>query len=105
VVAWWEHLGRNGRRSEEADWDGAPRRLTHVDVDLDALPAAAAPSGDVGERRQALGGALARMASVDQRQAFGDTAPMVLPGASAKAPPDAAERRQSRQGDKVTAGA
>ena len=26
VVAWWEHLGREGRRSEEPDWEEPPRR-------------------------------------------------------------------------------
>jgi hypothetical protein len=105
VVAWWEHLGREGRRAEEPDWEAAPRKLASVDVDLDTL-LAAAPAGDVSARRQALGGAITRMASGDRRQGFGDTAPMVLPGASADAQPDTAvaERRELRQGDKVAAG-
>ncbi len=96
VVAWWEHLGRADKAGQEPDWDAAPRKMSSVDVDLDALPAAAPPAGDVGERRQALGGAITRMAGRDRRQGYGDTVPMILPGASADAQPDAAvaERRQ-----------
>jgi hypothetical protein len=104
VVAWWEHLGREGQRAEEPGWDAPPGRLASVDVDLDALPAADWAAGDVGERRQALGGAITRMASGDRRQGFGDTLPMILAGAAEVAPPDpvTAERRQH---DKAAAGA
>jgi hypothetical protein len=103
VVAWWEHLGRDGQRADEPDWEDAQRGLTRVDVDLDALTAATAPAGDVGERRQALGGAITRMASGDRRQGFGDTAPMILPGVSADAPPEIASAER-RQRDQVAAG-
>ncbi len=119
VVAWWEHLGRDVKRSEEPDWDAPPRQAASVDVELDALqPPAAAPApaaGDVGERRQALGGAMTRMASGDRRQGFGDTVPMVLAGAGAGASaatptasttPDAAPHAppvERRQRDRATA--
>ena len=95
VVAWWEHLGRDGQPSEEPDWDAPPRPLACVDVDLDDAPAQA-PSGDIGERRQALGGAMTRMSGPDRRQGQGrgqgDTVPMILAGAHGDAAP--AERRQ-----------
>ena len=94
VVAWYEHLGRSKRHSEDLDWESPlPKALT-VDVELDALAAQAQSAGDVGERRAALGGALDRMARPDgagRGKGFGDTAPMVLPGSAAAAP---AERRQ-----------
>jgi hypothetical protein len=118
VVAWWEHLGRDVRRSEEPDWDAPPRPAVSVDVELDALqPPSAAPSpadspasGDVRERRQALGGAITRMASGDRRQGFGDTVPMILAGAAHTATQDAAPGAsdpaapaERRQRDRATA--
>lgn len=92
VVAWWEHLGRDGQRTEEPDWDAPPRPFAGVDVDLDALPAATLPSGDMVERRQELGGAMRRMSGPDRRQGAGDTVPMILAGAPSDDVP--AERRQ-----------
>jgi hypothetical protein len=105
VVAWWEHLGREGRRAEDPDWDSPPRTATSVDVELDALPATA-PTGDVGERRQALGGAITRMAGGDRRLGFGDTVPMILAGAAKDATPEtdpAAPPVERRQRDRATA--
>jgi hypothetical protein len=92
VVAWWEHLGRDAKRPEEPDWDTAPRRVASVDVELDVLtaPPPAPAAGDVGERRQALGGAMLRMAGNDPRQGFGDTVPMILAGGPTEAPGDTA---------------
>jgi hypothetical protein len=95
VVAWWEHLGRDGQRAQEPDWETPPGKAASVDVELDALPVAAAgtpgspAAGDVGERRQALGGAMTRMASGSSRQAFGDTVPMILAGGLPPSAPDA----------------
>ncbi len=109
VVAWWEHLGRESRRNEEPDWETPPRQAVSVDVELDAPPAGPANS-DVGERRQALGGAMTRMASGDRRQGFGDTAPMILaggaPDAARDATPDTASPAppvERRQRDRATA--
>jgi hypothetical protein len=104
VVAWWEHLGRDSRRAEEPGWDAPPRTRVSLDVDLDDLLAAVLPHGDVGERRQALGSAITRMASGHRIQAYGDTAPMVLTGTPADARPDAAPPRRGRR-DKLAAGA
>jgi hypothetical protein len=89
VVAWWEHLGRNVKRTEEPDWDAEPHPIASVDVELDDLTAAspATAVGDVGERRQALGGAMMRMTSGDRRHSFDDTVPMILAGG----PSDATE--------------
>jgi hypothetical protein len=102
VVAWWEHLGRDGKAAEEPDWDLQPK-VVSVDVELDAAAVEAAPPGDVGERRQALGGAISRMAGADRRSAFGDTIPMILAGAPAdsNSAPPVADRRQR---DRVKAG-
>jgi hypothetical protein len=98
VVAWYEHLGRTQKRIDDDDWEAPPRRAASVDVVLDALPAAATATavGDVGERRQALGGAMSRMAAGDRRQGQGDTVPMILAGAPADTTDDAlpADRRQ-----------
>jgi hypothetical protein len=95
VVAWYEHLGRTERRVDGDDWEAPPRRAVSVDVELDALPPAPA-SGDVGERRQALGGAMSRMATGDRRQGLGDTVPMILAGTAPEAEAEAApaDRRQ-----------
>jgi hypothetical protein len=79
VVAWWEHLGRVGRPQDEPDWESPAPKAVTIDVELDAL--AAAGPGDQGERRQALGGALTRMAQPGT-QGWVDTAPMILPGTS-----------------------
>jgi hypothetical protein len=109
AVAWWEHLGREGRRAEEPDWEAPPRKAVSVDVELEA-PAVEAGAGDVGERRLALGGAISRMANGDRRQGFGDTAPMILAGAAPdaphSAPQDAAAHAppvERRQRDRATA--
>jgi hypothetical protein len=104
VVAWWEHLGRDGRRAEEPGWDAPTRMRVSLDVDLDDMLAAATPHGDVGERRQALGSAISRMAGGHRIQAYGDTAPMVLTGDPVEARTDAAMPRRGRR-DKLTAGA
>jgi hypothetical protein len=104
VVAWWEHLGRDGRRAEEPGWDAPIRARVSLDVDLDDWLAAATPHGDVGERRQALGSAITRMAGGHRIQAYGDTAPMVLTGAPAETGPDAAVPRRGQR-DKLAAGA
>ncbi len=103
VVAWYEHLGRRQQRNDD-DWETPPRRAASVDIELDAL--AAEPAwGDVGERRQALGGAISRMARGDRRQGVGDTVPMILAGPStapqAGGPPRA---RRERERDRATAG-
>ena len=83
VVAWWEHLGRDVRQTAEPDWDAPAPPLASVDVDLGAAADAhmalpALSSGDVRERRQALGGAMTRMSAPDRRQGPGDTVPMIL---------------------------
>ncbi len=95
VVAWYEHLDRSPRHSPDDDWGTPLRRAVSVDVELDTLSLSTA-SGDVGERRQALGGALSRMASGDRRQNAGDTVPMILAGAPQRAAATAApaDRRQ-----------
>ncbi len=92
VVAWYEHLGRTQRREDEPDWESPLPKAMSVDVELDALSAEAQAdaAGDVGERRQALGGAMTRMAS-SRGNGFGDTTPMILPGSAA---PATGERRQ-----------
>jgi hypothetical protein len=112
VVAWWEHLGRGVKRTEEPDWDAPPRRVASVDVELDVLTAPPpAPdshdAGDVGERRQALGGAMLRMAGSDRRQGFGDTVPMILAGGPSEAAAVAVSESppaDARQRDRATAG-
>jgi hypothetical protein len=85
AVAWWEHLVRNAAQSAgsiEAAATARPRIVT-VDVALDALTAPAT-EGDTAARREALDGALGRMAmagaSAEARRAWIDTAPMVGPG-------------------------
>jgi len=88
VVAWYEHLGRERRWQDEPDWESPTPKAVSVDVELEP-PA----EGDQDERRQALGGALARMTATDTRARFGDTKPMILPGRSDEAAP-AVERRK-----------
>lgn len=90
VVAWWEHLGRVGKRHEEPDWAAPPHKAASVDVELEALEA----NGDVGERRQALGGVMSRLAGPERRRSAGqgDTEPMILASTPSDAPP--VERRQ-----------
>ena len=79
VVAWWEHLGRNERHAAVEIPSAPAARVMAVDIELDTLPA-----GDAGERQQALGGALARMATpaVGRPQRWVDTRPTVLKGVS-----------------------
>jgi len=106
VVAWYEHLGRAQRSDEEPDWESPLPKVLTIDVELDALAAEAqaeaVAGGDVGERRQALGGALSRMSNTSNTNnasnagsargnGFGDTAPMILPGGAAQPNP---QRRQ-----------
>jgi|GEM_PF-5620863 len=102
VVAWYEHLDRTPGRIPDDDWETPPPRAASVDVELDTLSPSAA-SGDVGERRQALGGALSRMASGDRRQNAGDTVPMILTGAPQRAaavtvPADRRQRARATAG-------
>jgi hypothetical protein len=54
--------------------EAAPRRATHVDVDLAALP----PPGDQGQRQATLDDTLARMAKPAVDPAWIETSPMVL---------------------------
>ena len=81
VVAWWEHLGRGTRyRPEDVV---TPRPPAKVDITLDDLPAASTASGhtgDTGERRDTLAGALTRMVVPAAKAGWPETAPMVLPG-------------------------
>jgi hypothetical protein len=104
VVAWWEHLGRERRRQDEPDWEAPDPKAISVDVSLDAL--AAEGPGDQGERQQALGGALTRMAGAGQNpQRWIDTAPMILPGAAAvNAEPGAEVKVDRRRRDTTAAG-
>jgi hypothetical protein len=74
VVAWWEHLGRAAAQHDARQ--PLPRNAATVDVELDALAAAPLGSGDVYERQQTLGGAMARMAGATGT-AWTDTAPMI----------------------------
>jgi hypothetical protein len=75
VVAWWEHLGRQAKQSQaKAEYKSA--RVVSVDIELDALAASAQGTGDVYERQQALGGAIARMAGA-AGAGWTDTAPMI----------------------------
>jgi hypothetical protein len=82
VVAWWEHLGRSARYQPEDV--ATPKAPAKVDIALDDLPA---PSGDSGERRSALVGAMTRMAAPAPRSTWIETAPMVLPPRSEEAAP------------------
>jgi hypothetical protein len=75
VVAWWEHLGRQGA-AQFAKVQAKAARAVSVDVELDALEASAQGSGDVYERQQTLGGAMARMAGATGT-GWTDTAPMI----------------------------
>jgi hypothetical protein len=85
VVAWWEHLGRLALQ-HEGKTPGYPSRAVTVDVELDALAATAQGTGDVYEREQALGGAIARMAGATG-QGWTDTAPMIGMGQREKPVP------------------
>ncbi|MDE2276085.1 MAG: hypothetical protein KGK09_07290 [Burkholderiales bacterium] len=92
LIASWEQL--RGRRAPEGDvapGTAAPTRPSSVDIELEPAPAlrgAAAGGGDLRARRQALGGALDRMAQPAPRPPAGwtDTEPMVGPGAREPAP-------------------
>jgi hypothetical protein len=75
VVAWWEYLGQRVAQ-HEAKTPHKPKRAASVDVELDALAAMAQGTGDVYERQQTLGGAIARMAGA-MGQGWTDTAPMI----------------------------
>jgi hypothetical protein len=75
VVAWWEHLGRQGA-AQFAKVQAKAARAVSVDVELDALEASAQGTGDVYERQQTLGGAMARMAGATGT-GWTDTAPMI----------------------------
>jgi hypothetical protein len=75
VVAWWEHLGRQGA-AHDAKAQAKAARAASVDVELDALEATAQGTGDVYERQQTLGGAMARMAGATGT-GWTDTAPMI----------------------------
>jgi hypothetical protein len=59
-----------------AVWQAKAAYAVTVDVELDALEASAQGTGDVFERQQALGGAMARMAGVGGT-GWTDTAPMI----------------------------
>ena len=84
VVAWWEHLGRNEQRAVAENPSAPPARVVAVDIELDAL--AAGDAGDAGERQQALGGALKRMAApaLGRPKRWLDTRPTVLKGTPEK---------------------
>jgi hypothetical protein len=92
VVAWWEHLGRRAEPLPGALPDESPPRKLSVDVELDALAAEPPPApNDSTVRRDALGGALGRMAqgSTPPRRGWIDTAPMIGPGLRAETPESA----------------
>ena len=87
VVAWWEHLGRNEQRAAAENPSAPPARAVAVDIELDALAAVdAGDAGVTGERQQALGGALMRMAApaLGRSKRWLDTRPTVLKGAPEK---------------------
>ena len=98
VVAWWEHMAREaGRAQGHAESAEAARpRVCTVDVALDALTAPAA-EGDIAARREALDGALGRMAlagaHAESRRAWIDTAPMVGPGPRGEPAPQSSAAR------------
>jgi hypothetical protein len=75
VVAWWEHLGRQAA-AQFAKTQAKAARAVSIDVELDALEATAQGTGDVYERQQTLGGAIARMAGATGT-GWTDTAPMI----------------------------
>ena len=78
VVAWWEHLGRQGAAqfAKAQATQAKAARVVSIDVELDALEATAQGTGDVYERQQTLGGAIARMAGATGT-GWTDTAPMI----------------------------
>ena len=84
IVAWWEHLGRNEQRAAAEIPSAPPTRVVSVDIELDAL--AAGDAGDAGERQQALGGALKRMAApaLGRPKRWLDTRPTILKGTPEK---------------------
>jgi hypothetical protein len=75
VVAWWEHLGRQGA-AQHAKMQARAARVVTIDVELNELEASAQGTGDVYERQQTLGGAIARMAGATGT-GWTDTAPMI----------------------------
>jgi hypothetical protein len=95
AVAWWEHLARQAGRAQGNAQAAEPAkpRLVQVDVALDALAALGPPAaeGDSAARREALDGALGRMAlagaNAESRRAWIDTAPMIGPGLRAETAP------------------
>jgi hypothetical protein len=92
AVAWWEHIVREAGRAQgnAAAAEAARPRVVQVDVALDALAALGpqAAEGDSAARREALDGALGRMAlagaNTESRRAWIDTAPMIGPGLRAE---------------------
>ena len=90
VVAWWEHLGRNEQRAAAENPSAPPARAVAVDIELDALAAGdaggAGGASEAGERQQAPGGALMRMAApaLGRSKRWLDTRPTVLKGAPEK---------------------
>ena len=80
LVAWWEHVTRNGHRAVVAQAASGPRAVT-VDVPLDQLQATP-PSGDAAARRALLDDTLGRLtqtgAEAGRGTAWMETSPMVL---------------------------
>jgi hypothetical protein len=83
LVAWWEHFRRTQlSKTNDVVIPAPPQRAAHVDLDLDALPPAAAAL-DQAERKATVDAAMARMvrgANATGSSAWTETRPMVGPG-------------------------
>jgi hypothetical protein len=90
VVAWWEHVQRTQlAKNQHPVTAFVPPRASHVDVNLDELPQAAAAQ-EQAERKAVIDAAMARMArsaGTPGASSWTETRPMVGPGVTREAEP------------------